>query len=465
MDRTTTRPDRAEIAALARKYAGPAPRYTSYPTAMEFHDGVGEAQYVAQLRRSDARADAPWSVYVHIPFCEHRCAFCACSAIGTDHGDAVAEPYVERLVQEMDLVTAQLPSRRRVNQLHWGGGTPTYLSPRLVRRLTTAIRARFDVIESAEIAVEVDPRVTAHEHVEALAEGGFNRISVGIQDFDPTVQHHIGREQSEAQTFALIEDARAHGFGGVNVDLVYGLPGQTIESLSDTIDRISTVRPDRVALYGYAHLPHIRSNQRAIDPTVLPNAEQRLELWLMARERLEQAGYTTIGMDHFALADDELAVATREGRLGRNFMGYTVTAAPDILGFGVTAIGNVGPTYVQNEKKLARYYRALAEGRLPIERGYTRNDEDVLRGRIIMDLMCCRPVVRRDVERTFAIEDFDARFAPELEALAPMIADGFVEDDREVLVVTERGRPFVRSIAATFDPYRQASAHPASAAV
>jgi oxygen-independent coproporphyrinogen-3 oxidase len=440
-----------DITKLARKYDRRGPRYTSYPTAVDFHDGFAAADFVAALERADAAPDEPWSIYFHIPFCHERCTFCACSVIVSPDPSRVSLPYVEHLEHEMALVAEHIASRRKVAQLHWGGGTPTYLEPALILRLWQQIRRHFELVPDAEIAVEVDPRVTSLEHLEVLAKCGFNRISAGVQDFDESVQHHIGRVQSLAATQDLTDRARALGFEQVNFDLLYGLPGQTPRSLSRTMDLVEKLLPDRIALYGYAHLPSVRGNQRAIDSALLPGAEGRLELWSHARDRLRGAGYLMIGMDHYALPGDPLARAASAGRLYRNFMGYTVMPAPDVLGFGVTSIGDVRGAYVQNTKKLSRYYRAVAAGELPVERGLRRSADDEIRRRIIMDLMCCRPVRRAEVEAEFGLESFDRRFAQDLDALGPMVADGLVKDDGEEIVVTEPGRVFVRNIAMCFD--------------
>jgi oxygen-independent coproporphyrinogen-3 oxidase len=440
-----------DITKLVRKYDRRGPRYTSYPTAVDFDESFAAADYEAALQRADAMSDEPWSIYFHIPFCHARCTFCACSVIVSPDPSRVSVPYVEHLEREMEMVAKRIENRRRVAQLHWGGGTPTYLDPPLIQRLSQQIHRHFELLPDAEIAIEVDPRVTNLEHLEMLARCGFNRVSAGVQDFDEEVQEHIGRGQSFAATQKLCEGARRLGFEQVNFDLVYGLPGQTRRGLSTTMDLVENLRPDRIALYGYAHLPRVRGNQRAIDAALLPDAQQRLELWLHARARLQGAGYLMIGMDHYALPEDPLAQAASTGRLHRNFMGYTVMPASDILGFGVTSIGEVRGAYVQTTKKLSRYYRALEAGELPVERGLRRSADDEIRRRVIMDLMCCRPVRRSEVEAEFGLESFDERFAEDLAALGPMLEDGLVTDDGDEIVVTEPGRVFVRNIAMCFD--------------
>lgn len=440
-----------DITTLVRKYDRRGPRYTSYPTAVDFHDGFTAADYEAALQRADAASDEPWSIYFHVPFCHARCTFCACSVIVSPDPSRVSVQYVEHLERELELVARRVENRRKVAQLHWGGGTPTYLEPALIRRLWQQIRRHFELVPEAEVAIEVDPRVTTLEHLETLATCGFNRISAGVQDFDETVQHHIGRVQSVAATQELCDRARALGFEQVNFDLLYGLPAQTSSGLSRTMDLVEKLRPDRIALYGYAHLPRVRGNQRAIDAELLPGAQARLELWSYARDRLQRAGYLMIGMDHYALPGDPLAQAASAGRLHRNFMGYTVMPAADMLGFGVTSIGDVRGAYVQTTKKLSRYYRAVEAGELPVERGLMRSEDDEIRRRIIMDLMCCRPVRRAEVEVEFGLESFDGRFAEDLAALGPMREDGLVTDDGDEILVTEPGRVFVRNIAMCFD--------------
>jgi oxygen-independent coproporphyrinogen-3 oxidase len=448
----------AELRALVRRYDQPGPRYTSYPTAVELDEAVGHEVADVHLRRADAH-DADWSLYIHLPFCRERCRFCACAVIASPAGDRVVEPYLADIDRELALLAERLPRRRGVAQLHLGGGTPTYLAPAQLRRLMALVRGRFELRPAAEVSVEVDPRVTTPEHLAALRELGFGRVSLGVQDLDDGVQQAIGRIQPLAQTAATVASARALGYGSINLDLVYGLPAQTLTSFAATLAAVIALRPDRLAIYGYAHVPWMRGNQRAIDPATLPDADARLEQWLLAQRELAAAGYVAIGLDHFALPDDELARAASRGALRRNFMGYGVHAGDDILGVGVTAIGDVAGALLQNTPKLSRYREALAGGRLPVQRGLVRSADDRLRARVIAALMCQGQVSRAAVTAEFAAllpEGFDHYFAAALAALAPMLADGLVTDDGVELKVTARGAPFVRNAAMAFDARLQA---------
>lgn len=453
--------------SLVARYDRPAPRYTSYPSAAMFHDGVSATDYLAALERADVVARGPWSLYVHVPFCRERCSFCACSVIATPRADKVTTPYLDHLEREIALVAERLGQRRRVGQLHWGGGTPTYLSPDEIERLAAAIYDHFTLDDDAEVSVEVDPRVTTRAHLEALRRAGFHRISLGVQDVDDEVQAAIGRHQTWDQTKGLLETARELGFINTNIDLVYGLPGQTRDSFARTLESVFSLRPERFAVYGYAHMPQIRSNQRSIDPALLPEAALRLQLATWCREQFVAAGYKAIGLDHFVVADDELAIASEQGRLHRNFMGYTVIPSQDMLGFGVTAIGDLPGAFIQNTKKLSTYYEALHRSELPVERGYLRSRDDELRRYVIMQLMCARQVARGDVRQRFGVEDFDGYFDLAKGELAQMKADGLVTDDGDRIAITEAGHPFLRTIATCFDAYVRTApaAKPLSSAV
>jgi len=346
-----------------RRFDRPGPRYTSYPTAVEFHEGVREETYREHLARADAAGtDVPLCLYVHLPFCEHRCLFCGCHVVITPHRE-VAGRYLDYLMREMDRVAALLPRRRRVVQMQWGGGTPTYYTPAELETLFRHLSGIFDFDEGAEIAIEVDPRITTPEHLDRLTELGFNRLSMGVQDLTQEVQEAITRNQTYEQTRALMEYARTVGFAeGINLDLIYGLPRQEPESFGRNLEQVLELRPDRVALYSFAYIPWIKGHQKKLDPATLPPPEVKLQLYLMAMERFLDAGYEPIGMDHFALPDDELAEAARAGRLHRNFMGYTVQPAPDMVAFGISGIGEVRGAFFQNEKKLSSYYAALDRG-------------------------------------------------------------------------------------------------------
>jgi oxygen-independent coproporphyrinogen III oxidase len=435
-----------------KRFDRPGPRYTSYPTAVEFTEAVGEAEYRERLARANAEADAPLSLYAHLPFCEHRCLFCGCHVVITPHMP-VAEKYLEYLKREIELVAAQLPDRRSVVQMHWGGGTPTYYSPAQLRDLFGHVRGHFHFVEGAEIALEVDPRVTSRDHLETLAELGFNRLSMGVQDLTPEVQAAITRNQTYEQTADLVRHARAVGFTeGINIDLIYGLPRQEPRSFGTNLDQIIGLRPDRVAMYSFAYVPWIRGHQKKLDQDELPSAEVKLELYMMAMERFLAAGYQPIGMDHFALPDDELAVAADEGRLYRNFMGYTVMPASDMVGIGISGIGEVQHAFFQNEKKLSTYYEALDAGRIPVARGYLLDEDDRVRQYVIQQIMCNFRITKADVAERFGI-DFDQYLAPSLARLDEVKEAGFVELDDEGLRVTQPGRVFVRNVCMAFDRY------------
>jgi oxygen-independent coproporphyrinogen III oxidase len=430
----------------------PGPRYTSYPTAVEFHAGFTPQRYLEKLDEAALRHDEPLALYVHLPFCAERCSFCGCNVIIT-RKRGVAAAYLDDLEREVDLIAARLGGRNRVVQLHWGGGTPTFLSVDEMERLWGVFARRFALESDAEIAIEVDPRVTTPEQVELMRRLGFNRVSMGVQDFDPAVQDAINRHQTFEQTRDLHASLRAAGTESINFDLVYGLPNQTPASFRDTIARTVALQPDRVAVYSYAFVPWIKAHQKRIHLEDLPPREVKLELFGIAYELFTAAGYVQIGMDHFALPTDSLARAARERTLQRNFMGYTTHSARDSIGFGVSAIGEVGGAFAQNTKKLTRYQEALALRLPPTERGFERSRDDVIRRDVIQSLMCNFHLDVRAIEREHAI-DFAAYFAHALRELdrGPG-AHGFVRRDADSIVVTDEGRLFVRNVCMTFDAY------------
>jgi oxygen-independent coproporphyrinogen-3 oxidase len=435
-----------------RRFDRPGPRYTSYPTAVEFTDEVGPAAYLEKLAASNAEGDAPLSLYAHLPFCEHRCLFCGCHVVITPHMP-VAEKYMEYIKKEIDLLAARLPDRRTLVQMHWGGGTPTYYAPAQLRELFEHVRKYFDFADGAEIALEVDPRVTTRDHLETLSDLGFNRLSMGVQDLTQEVQKAIDRNQTYDQTADLIRMAREVGYTeGINVDLIYGLPKQRPETFATNLEKIIELRPDRVAAYSFAYVPWIRGHQKKLDQDDLPSPEVKLELYMMAMDRFLEAGYEPIGMDHFALPDDELSVAAREGRLYRNFMGYTVMPASDMVAVGISGIGEIQHAFFQNEKKLSRYYQALDEDRMPVQRGYLLDEDDIVRQHVIQQIMCNFEVSKSAVNERFDV-DFDRYFADSLARLDAVRDAGFIEEDDERLRVTERGRLFVRNVCMEFDRY------------
>ncbi len=439
---------------LLRKYDRPGPRYTSYPTAVEFNPAYDASAYFASLAQAAARPDDPLSLYVHLPFCEHRCTFCGCNVVVTRHRE-VSEKYLTYLQREIREVARRLGRRRRIVQYHWGGGTPTYLALDEMRALQQVVTECFDILPDAEAAIEVDPRVTSRDQIDLVRAMGFNRLSMGVQDFDPEVQAIINRNQTEQQTRELFAYSRSAGFASINIDLIYGLPLQKPETFAKTLDTVIELRADRVAVYSYAHVPWLRTQQKGFNPAMLPSAEQKLELFCLARETFMQAGYRPIGMDHFAVPEDELARAVETRTLSRNFMGYTIKAAPDMIGVGVSAIGDVAGAYAQNQKKLPRYYDAIDKGLLPIERGYRLSADDRIRRFVITQLMCNFHLDKRAVEDRFGIA-FDHAFERELTELASpdgLIASGFVTASRDALDVEPLGRLFVRNVAMLFDRY------------
>ncbi|MEZ4265734.1 MAG: oxygen-independent coproporphyrinogen III oxidase [Myxococcota bacterium] len=444
--------ERSVTAELLRRYDRSGPRYTSYPTAVEFGPAVDGDVYAERLKRADALGDAPLSLYMHLPFCQNRCLFCGCHVIITPHMH-VARPYLDLVRQELAILATHLPNRRRISQLHLGGGTPTYFAPADLRALLNDVLAVFEPTPGAELAIEVDPRVTTDAHIDMLADLGFNRISLGVQDLAPEVQQAIDRIQSLEDTQRIIERARARGFGGVNVDLIYGLPQQTTAGFEKTVESVLAMKPDRSAVYSFAYVPdQHRGHQRRIEVEDLPPAELKLELFALARERFLGAGFEPIGMDHFASPDDELAKARREGRLRRNFQGYTVIPAEDSVGLGISAIGDVRDAYVQNEKKLSTYAQALKAGRLPVVRGVVRDADDLLRADVIEALMCNARVDVGAIEATHGVA-FREVFAAELERLREHEAAGMVVVEADAIAATPKGELFIRNLAMCFDRY------------
>lgn len=441
-------------AELLARYDRPGPRYTSYPTAVEFHEGFTEADYRERLAAADRRSAEPLSLYAHLPFCEARCLFCGCNVIITRHRE-VAAGYLAHLVREIALLSTELPTRRTLSQLHWGGGTPTYYGPEDLERLFGAITRHFSFTEDADIGIEADPRVTTDAHIGRLRALGFNRLSLGVQDFAPDVQAAVHRIQSVEQTSALVARARAEGFLSVNLDLIFGLPHQTADGFARTLEEVLAIRPDRLAVYSFAYVPWIKGHMKRIASDALPSAAAKLDLLALAIERLTSAGYRQIGMDHFALPEDELARAAERGRLHRNFMGYAVRAASDLVGVGASAIGDVAGAFTQNTKKLSAYGAAIDAGRFPVERGYRLSPDDLRRRDVIAQIMCALRVDLTGFGDRYGVS-FAEYFEEELDALrreGGPVAHGLVELTADALVLTPLGRPFVRTVAMTFDRY------------
>lgn len=441
---------------LIRQYDVSGPRYTSYPTADRFVEAFTAQDYIQALeqRRSGASALAlPLSIYVHIPFCESLCYYCACNKIITKHHDRAAA-YLKYLGREIDLHTKHMGTGQVVSQLHLGGGSPTFMSDDELRELMFMLRRNFTLTPGGEYSIEIDPRTIDESRLDALAEMGFNRLSFGVQDFDPAVQKAVHRVQPAEQVFALVEAARVRGFESINVDLIYGLPEQTPESVDRTLAQINQLKPDRIALYAYAHLPERFKPQRRISSVEIPTAAAKVSMLARSMASLMAAGYVYIGMDHFALPNDSLAVAKRQGRLHRNFQGYSTQPDCDMIGLGVSSIGRVGATYSQNAKTLEEYYDFLDQGQFPIVRGLALSRDDLVRRAVIMALMCQGSLSFESIELAYLV-DFKQYFSKEIEILRSQVDQGLVELDNSGIKVTAKGWFFVRAVAMVFDRYLQ----------
>ncbi len=452
MNRTTVAEAGLVDRDLCRRFDISGPRYTSYPTADRFQADPGDALLVNALQHRPA-PDQPLSLYVHLPFCSMVCYYCGCNKVITkDH--TKSSRYLDYLEREMDLQLAALQGTRQVTQLHWGGGTPTFLNDAEITRLMHALRARFDFLPGGEYSIEIDPRSVDPQRAHTLFDLGFNRMSLGIQDFDPMVQMAVNRVQSFEQTRDVLLAARDAGFKSISVDLIYGLPRQTLPGFRATLEKTLGLMPDRIALYSYAHLPQIFMPQRRIHETELPKPEDKLSLMAMAVEMLVDAGYVFIGMDHFARPDDELALAQKAGKLHRNFQGYSTHAELDLLAFGVSAIAKVGPVYAQNAKTLDEYYHDIDAGHLPVRRGYRMDVDDALRREVIQELMCHFCLDFDAVSRSWQI-DFQSYFADALAQLQQLADAGLLHMDAQHIQVMPKGRLLVRIIAMAFDRYLQ----------
>lgn len=441
---------------LLRRFDVSGPRYTSYPTADRFVEAFGEREYILALQQrgmGSVGKALPLSLYVHIPFCESLCYYCACNKIITKHPER-AEVYLRYLSREIDLHTAHCGVGQHVSQLHFGGGTPTFLSDDGLRELMGMLKRNFVLVPGGEYSIEVDPRTVDEQRLAFLAELGFNRLSFGVQDFDPEVQKAVHRVQPAEKVFGLVESARRLGFDSVNVDLIYGLPRQTPESFGRTLEQVAQLRPDRIALYAYAHLPERFKSQRRIISAELPMASAKVSMLASSIDAFMNAGYVYVGMDHFALPEDALAVAKRMGRLHRNFQGYSTQPDCDLIGLGVSAIGRVGATYSQNVKTLDEYYDAIDHGHLPVTRGLALTKDDLVRRAVIMALMCQGEVLFEPLEQSWLI-DFRSYFEAELQQLKEMEGQGLVKVGQEGVEITAMGWFFVRGVAMVFDRYLQ----------
>ena len=437
---------------LIRRYDQPGPRYTSYPTAPHFGEDFDERALQDALNDSNA-SGRPLSLYFHIPFCEHLCFYCACTKVVTRH-HGWGSPYVAHLDQEMALTRKHVDGRRPVDQLHFGGGTPTFLRRDDIAFLLDSIGKHFHLLpdDQGEYSIEIDPRALEPDTLRLLRDFGFNRISIGVQDLDTAVQKAVHREQSFALTAGVIDEARQLGFRSVSLDLIYGLPLQTPESFAQTLEAVLALRPDRLSVFNYAHLPDRFPPQKRILDTDIPSPDMKLRILAESIATLQQAGYLYIGMDHFALPDDELTIAQREGSLYRNFQGYSTHAGTDLLAFGMSAIAMVGPTYSQNIKDLDAWGATLDSGHLPVERGLRLSDEDLLRRHIITRLICDFSLDFNALNQQFHLE-FHQHFAAILPALEAMANDGLLQINAHALTVTPRGRLLIRHICMTFDAY------------
>jgi oxygen-independent coproporphyrinogen-3 oxidase len=455
-------------ADIVRKFSTSGPRYTSYPTADRFTADFGYGSYLEALAGLKMRGGArgPLSLYVHIPFCDTVCYYCGCSKIVT-RDRSKAATYLSYLKLEIEMQGQLLSGMNQVDQLHFGGGTPTYLSDRQMADLMAHLRKHFDFApdEEGEYSIEIDPRTVSRDRMHTLRAQGFNRVSLGVQDFDPDVQKAVNRIQSEAETLAILRSAREAGFRSIGIDLIYGLPKHSMDSMRQTLAKVTAANPDRIALYNYAHMPHLFKPQRRIAEADLPTPDVKLAMLALCISQLTAAGYVYIGMDHFAKPEDDLAVAQRQGRLHRNFQGYSTHAEADLVAVGVTAISSVGNTYSQNEKTLEAYYEQLDQGRLPVARGIKLSTDDLLRRIIIQMLMCHFELSIDSIEQAYPIR-FRNYFAAELAQLQVLADDGLVTIDDAWLTVTLKGRLLIRNICMVFDRYLgQPRQHEESSAV
>jgi oxygen-independent coproporphyrinogen-3 oxidase len=441
---------------LLQKYDQPVPRYTSYPPATELQADFPEADLRTAIAVGNYKK-IPLSVYCHIPFCESACYFCGCNTIITKRRE-VAEPYLTYLIQNIQQVSGLINPQRKVEQLHWGGGTPNYLNQDQIERLWDAIAQHFTFDEAVEISIEVNPRYLDRNYIFFLRSLGFNRISFGIQDFNPQVQAAINRVQPEALLFQVMQWIREAGFESVNVDLIYGLPYQTLETFTETIKKTIQLDPDRIAVFNFAYVPWSKPVQKNIAADALPPASEKLAILQMTIEQLTEKDYVYIGMDHFAKPNDELAMAQQQGQLHRNFQGYTTKPESELFGFGITSISMLHDVYLQNHKRLKDYYRAIDTQELPLEKGVSLNRDDLIRRTVIMELMCQFQLDTHELEEKYHLGfdiDFESYFRSEIPQLKALEADGLLKLFAHGIEVTSTGRLLIRNIASVFDGYLQ----------
>jgi oxygen-independent coproporphyrinogen-3 oxidase len=435
-----------------KKYDRPGPRYTSYPTAPQFNEEFNSGKLLDEIVKTNYGDNlSDLSLYFHLPYCDTLCYFCGCNMIITRNRDRVKE-YVNYVKKEIDLLRSYINVERKVTQLHWGGGTPTHLNPDEINDLASYIKTSFPFIADSENGCEIDPRGLSREHLEALRNNGFNRISMGVQDFNDKVQKATNRVQSEEITRQTVQWVRELGFQSINLDLIYGLPFQSVKTFEETVDKIIDISPDRIAVFNYAHVPWMKKHMALIHPEDLPLAEEKLEILKMTIEKLTGAGYDFLGMDHFGKPDDELSIALREKKLHRNFQGYSTRAGADLYAFGMTAISQLQRVYAQNVKTEKEYYTALDNGEIPTAKGYLLNDDDILRRHVIMKIMCDFELNMKDVEQKFSI-DFKTYFKNGLENLKEMIDDELVSINGDLITISDMGRLLIRNIAINFDGY------------
>ncbi len=438
-------------AAFVEKYNQPGPRYTSYPTVPAWKQEFGAQQYQLALQELSEQSDDELAIYLHLPFCAKHCHYCGCNALVTREKDAV-DQYLDLVEKEIGMVTDIIGNRRKVAHLHWGGGTPNFLNEKQTERALNLFRNAFEIQENAEISIEVDPRISSPEQAKFLHGLGFRRISLGVQDFEESVQIAIGRRQSHDRTIRVYDGCRDAGFAGVNIDLVYGLPGQTRKTFTATLKEIISLDPDRVACFSYAHVPWVRPDQNKVDTTIMLAGFEKFQLFQLTVDLFGEADYDWIGIDHFARKNDELSLALRDRALHRNFMGYATKPAPHMLAFGMSGIGDVSHRFVQNDPNLASWSAAVAEGRFPVVKGHHLNEDDRLRRLAIINIMC-----NLELPWQLTVPEFgapaDQLFQESLKALPPLVDDGLVEVDQHGLRITPKGRYFVRNVAMIFDTY------------
>ncbi len=437
---------------LLKKYSVPGPRYTSYPSAPVFSQEFRPDDYLAEIRDTNREGeDSPISVYAHLPYCDTLCYFCGCTMKVTNDATQITA-YNQYLKKEIAAIAKMVSPSRKVSQLHWGGGTPSYLDAADILDLGGFLKSSFTYADDIEAGVEIDPRGLTKDRMEAFRESGFNRTSMGVQDFDPAVQKAVNRIQSEKITRDAVEWSREMGFTSVNIDLIYGLPNQTLAGFERTVERVIDLSPDRLAVFNYAHVPWLKPHQKVLDEMSLPAAGEKLEIFRMTLEKLAGAGYENVGMDHFAKPDDELALARRNGSLYRNFQGYSTKAGCDLYAFGMSAISFLGGVYHQNKKTVREYFEKIDAGLVPTHAGYRMSRDDVIRRDVIMKIMCDNEVMKGDIEERYGIS-FDGYFAAALPKLGAFTADGLIELKGDRIVITPEGRLIVRNIAMCFDPY------------